>query len=462
MSQVMDWNKLLSKTRLGENLKPKNELTGFKEIVTRSAFERDYDRIIFSSAFRRLQDKAQVFPLAENDYIRTRLTHSLESASVGRSLGFLAGVFICDKFKLQNMFANEIGSVVSAACLAHDIGNSPLGHSGEEAVRHWFSTSKVAQDMRLEMSENEINDILYYEGNAQGFRVLTKLQMPDNIGGMQLCAATLGSFLKYPCFSSSASFGYGGNNQKFSVFKSEQEFFIELAEHLNLVRFSDDCYCRHPLAFLVEAADDICYRIIDFEDAYSLKIIDYEMVYDSFNDIIQDTSIDNRLVHFSSRDQRVEYLRARVLNVLVEQCSKVFEENIDDIMRGDFTEDITKLIPSSDPLKAIYDYSKENIYTDRRAVDINVAGFELTTNLLDIFMTAVNDYATAKVESEKPNFYTKTLLHLIPQKYRVESEEWFESSYIRLMNIIDFISGMTDSYAVSIYKKVKGISISKN
>ncbi len=458
MLQQMDWNKLLSKNRLGESLNLNNN-TLTHDIITRSAFERDYDRVIFSSAFRRLQDKAQVFPLAENDYVRTRLTHSLESASVGRSLGFLAGLFICNEFQLDNTIPNDIGSVVSAACLTHDIGNSPLGHSGEEAIRHWFSKSKIAQEMRLEMSENEINDILYYEGNAQGFRVLTKLQMPDNRGGMQLCSATLGAFLKYPCLSSASSVSYGGNNQKFSVFQSEQDLFFELADELGLIRYSDDCFCRHPLAFLVEAADDICYRVIDFEDAYSLKILDYNTVAEGFCEIIQDQKIINRLDDFSSNDQRIEYLRARVLNSLVEQCNHVFQNNIREIMHGDFTEDLTKLIPSALELDDIYQYCQENVYTDHRAIDINVAGFELTTNLLDIFMTAINDYATSKVDNEKPSFYTKTLLHLIPLKYRIENDSWYESSYLRLLNIIDFISGMTDSYAVNLYKKIKGISI---
>ena len=459
MLEQMKWNKLLSKKRLGEQLKQKNDAYS-GEITTRSVFERDYDRIIFSSAFRRLQDKAQVFPLAENDYVRTRLTHSLESASVGRSLGFLAGMFICDEFKLNEVIPNDIGAIVSAACLAHDIGNSPLGHSGEEAVRHWFETSDVAREMRLEMSENEITDITNYEGNAQGFRVLTKLQMPDNRGGMQLCSATLGAFLKYPCLSSASSVSYGGNNQKFSIFQTEEQLFLELTEELGLIRYSDDCFCRHPLAFLVEAADDICYRIIDFEDAYSLKIIDYDMVADGFCSIINDAKVIDRLKQFSTNDQRVEYLRARALNRLVEECSVVFQQHIKEIMHGDFTEDITKIISSSAALDEIFQYSRENIYTYHRAIEINVAGFELTKNLLDIFMTAVNNYATAKVDGEKPNFYTETLLHLIPQKYRVESDEWFESGYIRLINILDFISGMTDSYAVSIYKKIKGISIS--
>ena len=265
----MEWKQLLSPHRVGSS-KP--------GVITqdRSPFQRDFDRIVFSGAFRRLQDKTQVFPLVKTDYVRTRLTHSLETSSVGRSLGTAVGVEICKNFDTAGAQPSDIGAAVAAAALAHDIGNPPLGHAGEEAIRYWFTHSPVACAMRDVMNEDEAADIERYEGNAQGFRVLTRLEMPDQKGGMQLTCATLAAFAKYPSASRVEVKPSGVAGKKFNFFREEQEFFAEVAEHTGMIPAGPWAWQRHPLAYLVEAADDIAYRIVDFEDGQRLGLIDYQ------------------------------------------------------------------------------------------------------------------------------------------------------------------------------------------
>ncbi len=275
----MDWRKLLSPQRLGK--KAPDEIT-----PGRSPFQQDFDRIVFSPAFRRMQDKAQVFPLADNDYVHTRLTHSMEVSCVGRSLGAAVGATICARHDLGHIQPSDIGAVVAAAGLVHDIGNPPLGHSGEEAIRYWFQHSELAAEMKAGMTEKQQADIAGYEGNAQGFRVLSKLQMPDNAGGMQLTCATLAAFAKYPVESRVRNRPEGVASKKFNFFQLERDLFKSVAETtglLPLVNSNDDyCWCRHPLAWLVEAADDIAYRIVDFEDAWVMGILNYSEIEEYF------------------------------------------------------------------------------------------------------------------------------------------------------------------------------------
>ncbi len=443
----MEWKNLLSHYRAGK--------TSCRPLVPgRSPFQQDYDRIVFSSAFRRLQDKTQVFPLAESDYVRTRLTHSMEASCVGRSLGNLTGVHICSNHDVGVLQSSDIGAIVAAASLAHDIGNPPLGHSGEEAIRYWFTHSPVAAAFMDQLTPAQQSDIAGYEGNAQGFRVLTRLQMPDNEGGMQLTCATLGAFVKYPV--ESAMTGTSGTfSKKFNFFQHDKAMFEKVARQTGLIRIKEqeNVWARHPLAFLVEAADDICYTIVDFEDGHSLGIISYDELEDAF---LRITGKLKRDLNMKDNQRKAELLRAMTLNTLIGQLSECFIKHEEDILRGELTKSLTDLIPASKALNYIIKRSVEDVYTYRRAIEIEVAGYELTTGLLDTFVEAVNDCAVNK----KASFKSRKIFQLLPEQFRPENDsEWSSSYYVRLMSVLDFICGMTDSYAVTLYRKLKGISL---
>ena len=277
---MMEWKKLLSPARIGT---PEQEREFSME---RSPFQQDFDRIVFSGAFRRLQDKTQVFPLVKTDYVRTRLTHSLEASSIGRSLGTACGSFIAQNFDIGTLHPSDVGAVVATAALAHDIGNPPLGHAGEEAIRHWFVNSEAGRFYQRTLSREQISDIEFYEGNAQGFRVITRLEMPDRTGGMRLTAATLGAFAKYPTASPLSGRPAGISGKKFSFFQTEKNTFTQVAETCGLIQVGEWAWKRHPLAYLVEAADDIAYLIVDFEDGHRLGLVGYQELEENFLAII--------------------------------------------------------------------------------------------------------------------------------------------------------------------------------
>lgn len=452
--EKMVWTRLLSPQRLGKTA-PAPLVRG------RSPFQQDYDRIIFSSAFRRLQDKTQVFPLAESDYVRTRLTHSLEASCVARSLGNITGVHICEHHDVGEIVPSDIGAILAAAALAHDIGNPPLGHSGEDSIRYWFANSVVAEDFKAVnedlLTPAQFEDIKRYEGNAQGFRVLTRLQMPDNTGGMQLTCATLAAFAKYPVESNAVSKEIPFS-KKFSFFQSEKEYFAEVAANTGMLRRNNSIavWARHPLAFLVEAADDICYTIIDFEDGHSLGIIPYLELEDLFVAVIGNDAIRSRAAVIREDKRKVEFLRAICLGTLVNQLSECFIQHEDAILSGTMDKSLTDLIPAAGVLNRIKERSVEDVYTYRQALEIEIAGFELTTGLLDCFVEAIED-CVASPEKASPR--SKKLLRLLPEQFQRHDETWIGDPYLRLLNALDFICGMTDSYAVSLYKKIKGISL---
>jgi len=455
LSEKMEWSKLLSPQRLGkDHLRPLEH--------GRSPFQQDYDRIVFSSAFRRLQDKTQVFPLAQSDYVRTRLTHSLEASCIARSLGNLVGVHICKNHPVGPIISSDVGAILAAAALAHDIGNPPLGHSGEDSIRYWFDNSPIALDFKRTYEERltpaQYNDILYYEGNAQGFRVLARLQMPDNPGGMQLTCATLGAFAKYPVASNARKCG-NAFSKKFSFFQAEKDLFAEVATQTGLISLSHEpaVWARHPLAFLVEAADDVCYTIIDFEDGHSLGIIPYRELEDYFVAIIGNEAIRDRVAQLADNQRKVEFLRAICLSTLINQISTVFIEREEEILTGKLLQPLTDLIPAAEPLRKIKERSQNDVYTYRPAIEIEVAGFELTVGLLDAFVEAINDYAEHRLRHEEASARSRKLLRLLPEQFK--TPETLKCPYLRLLNILDFICGMTDSYAVSLYKKIKGISL---
>jgi dGTPase len=449
----MSWHELLNPGRIGR-AKPE------AQHVIRSPFEVDYDRLIFSSAFRRLQDKTQVFPLSESDYVRTRLTHSLEVSCVGRSLGAIVGKTICKKHRLKNVSPQDIGAVVAAACLAHDFGNPPFGHSGEDAIRHWFTNSSVAEKIKQKIPQNFHADLTEYEGNAEGFRLVTKILHPDSNGGLQLTYATLGAFSKYPIESGIPENQRKGKAgaKKFGFFNAEKDFFIQVAKNTGLLRRDNNrlWWCRHPLAFLMEAADDICYRTIDFEDGHRLKLISYKEVHDHFCRIIEQEP--HYLAHIKSEKGKVQYLRSLTVNALVQQVSDRFIEVEEQCLDGSFDLDLISLIPAKKHLDLIKELTTQKIYSDNRVVEIEAAGFEVLGGLLDVFAGAAFEVAMTK-RRMKPSYKSKKILALVPDQFLSKPMVPHKDTYVCLLNMIDFVCGMTDSYAVSLFKTLRGISL---
>ena len=444
----MDWNQLLCAERLGKDGNPR------PHDPARSEFRRDSDRLTFSTAFRRLQDKTQVFPLADNDYVRTRLTHSLEVASVGRSLGARVGAVVAERHGLKQ-HGSEFGEIVAAAALAHDLGNPPFGHSGEDAIRHWFQTSPVAAAAGVGLSAAQRADIERYEGNAQGFRLITRLQMPDNPGGLQLTHATLGAFTKYPRESLLPDgVQRGASAKKFGFFQSEREQFASVAEHCGLLRRTADAawWVRHPLALLVEAADDICYRLVDFEDGFRVGELGYAEVRDAFLALMPERQRPTRLHEAHTDGRRVQILRAVAIGCAIDEAAEVFLENEAAILTGEFDTPLIEAGGNREAWAAIQRRSIETIYATPRGVMIEAAGFEVLGGLLDVFVSALNGLQSQPRRSGK-------LLQLVPAEYLGVGRTPDPEPYPRLMKLLDFVSGMTDSYALALYKNVRGISL---
>ncbi len=447
----VNWFSLLCADRLGRTKPGRRE-------AARSDFQRDSDRIVFSSAFRRLQDKTQVFPLAENDFARTRLTHSLEVASVGRSLGSRVGAVVCQRHNLgnQGLDPSDFGEIVHAASLGHDLGNPPFGHSGEDAIQNWFkSPSPHAIAARRGLSTAEISDIEHYEGNAQGLRILTRLQMPDNAGGLQLTHATLGAFTKYPHASLTGRVEHkGASLKKFGYFQTEREHFAAIAHHCELLQRAPECWARHPLVFLVEAADDICYRLVDFEDGFRLGHLRFEDVRDAFLAVIPPDKHPRDLTRMTSKKAAVEMLRAMAIGACLAQCTALFLDAESAILDGKFDTPLIDAIPAAAAMGEIQTISRKTIYATERGVQIEIAGYEVLGGLLDVFSSALNDLATNRDSASKRS---AKLASQLPTECVAAARD--SSAYERLMRLLDFVSGMTDSYAVGLYKRVKGIAL---
>lgn len=443
----MDWTKLLSTKRLGRAAGPDDAPP------PRTEFTRDYDRIIFSSAFRRLQDKTQVFPLAKSDYVRTRLTHSLEVASVGRSLGMLAAEVIAEKQPEFKTIAqpHDVGTIVATACLAHDIGNPPFGHAGESAIQEWFESGRAIDGL----NGAEHQDLLKFEGNAQGFRTLCTLQQAPQRGGLQLTCAVLGTFTKYPRSSEVDEAQRSGiSGKKFGFMQSEATLFEELANELGLIRKpgATTAWHRHPLAFLVEAADDICYHVMDVEDGYKAGCISFEEISDLHKPLLSEERW-KRGADIEDRGRRVEYFRAITVDAMVREAVKAFAENYNGLMDGSFDEELTAKVEHSQHLKAFKTLAREKVYSARPVVEIEACGFEVIGGLLKAFVGAINAKAT---KSETGKVRTRTLLSLMARN--VGDLERL-SAYERTLLATDFVSGMTDSFAVELYQRIRGISL---
>lgn len=444
---MIQWDKLIADCRLGLEDRSTQEADDI-----RSTFQRDYDRIIFSSPFRRLQDKTQVFPLPGSIFVHNRLTHSLEVASVGRSLGNLVTAAIKENQEPQLQgFVGEIGAIVSAACLAHDLGNPPFGHSGESAIADFFKRGG-GKKYQNEVSEAQWTDLTCFEGNANAFRVLSHQFSGKRNGGFALTYSTLASIVKYPWESSLA-----GGKPKFGFFQSEKELFCKIASQLGMVKISDSPlqYMRHPLVYLVEAADDICYQIMDVEDAHKLKILSYIETEALFRNFFHDEkdhqmleNIGTNLKLVSDCNERIAYLRAMVIGKLTKECAALFISRIDDFSHE---EKIIPLFhslpePSNSAMAQVKSISLEKIYNDRAVIEIEIAGYKILGTLLEAFITAV---------IEPNDFLSKKLLTLIPSQYKNTDE----SMYGKIQTVVDFVSGMTDLFALDLYRKITGMEL---
>jgi len=454
----MNWDQLLSKRRLG---KPEEG----REDVTRTVFQKDFDRIVFSSAFRRLQDKTQVFPLAQNDYVRTRLTHSLEASCVGRSLGTMVGheLIQLDPALEQCFLPSEVGAIVATACLAHDIGNPPFGHAGEDAIAHWFRHDDAGRRVVSALGEGspEALDLEQFEGNAQGFRVLTRLQHPEDDGGLQLSCATLAAFVKYPRGSAVApSPDAGVRAKKHGFFEDDRTAFCEIADETGLVRYSPgQAYARHPLVFLVEAADDICYHVVDIEDGFQMKLLPFDEVRELFSAVTLDGVDEARLAMLRDNPQsQIEYLRAKAIGALVDQVVATFLANLNAIMSGTLAMDLTGTIDRATEFRRLKDVAMDRVYPTREVVLIEAAGFNVLGKLIEMFLTAINEKAQSPHGVSRK---TRTLLKLFPPPTvsgrPVDPCEL--DLYRRVLAVTDFVSSMTDRYAVSLFKRLTGISL---
>jgi dGTPase len=377
---------------------------------------------------------------------------------VGRSLGARVGTHIAQRHRLAQ-HGSEFGEIVAAAGLAHDLGNPPFGHSGEDAIRHWFQTSPIAAVAGAELSAAERADIERYEGNAQGFRLITRLQMPDNPGGLQLTHATLGAFTKYPRESVvPADLPRSASGKKFGFYQSEREHFARVAEYCGLLRRTPDAawWARHPLAFLVEAADDICYRLVDFEDGMRTGHLSYGQVRDALLALIPAKQHPRRLREAHDDTRRVQILRAVAIGAAIEEATEVFLAHERDILAGRFDQPLIDAGPSCAVWEKIMRRSRKTIYNTARGVEIEAAGFAVLGGLLDDFVASLNDLAA---HGKKAAARSHKLLALVPAQCLARQRTAPRDPYVRLLSMLDFISGMTDTYAVALYRKVRGISL---
>ena len=443
----MNWEQLLSLKRFGDT----QQRLRSSQDETRLGFDVDFDRIIFSSAFRSLQDKTQVIPLSETDFVHTRLTHSLEVSVVGRTLGRRVGKILLERYpnlKKKGYTFNDFGAIVAAASVTHDIGNPPFGHSGEKAIGEYFKTGKGLQ-YKSNLTEKEYQDLIDFEGNANGFKILTESR-EGILGGLRLSYATLGAFMKYPKESLPKKPTNHIVDKKYGFFQSEKESFLDVAIELGLTQKSiseDLSFYRHPLAYLVEAADDICYTIIDFEDGINLGLIEEEFALEYMIKLVKNT-IDIKKYHsLQHKTDRVSYLRALAIGVLINEAVTIFLENEEAILQGTFEKSLLDKCTYEAQINDILKISVAKIYKSAEVIEKEIAGYRIIADLLDVFVTALNH----KFDGNPSNF-DKLVLNLLPNEYQVESANLYD----RILQICSYVSRMSDSSAIRMHKKLTG------
>lgn len=447
----MDLNRIFTNQRTG-----KNSATS----ASRTDFQRDYDRIIFSAAFRRLQNKTQVFPLPGSVFVHNRLTHSLEVSSVGRSLGSAAGEFVFNNFQSSldenavNFYQHNLHNVIAAACLCHDVGNPAFGHSGEDAIASYFE--KNESGLKEKFNEKEWADLVNFEGNANAIRVLTHQQIGKDEGGTQLTNTTLASIAKYPCEAIAKKKGVI-HRKKFGFFQNEKETFLDIAKSVNLIQEGEEpvIFKRHHFVWLVEAADDICYNIIDMEDAHRLGIVSTADCENLFFDLIKSENqntkrVEEKLSMLTNSNERISYLRAKVINALINKSIELYKENFTSILDGTLEKALLDIYKSENKsLQDIESFSIDKIYNHKAVIEIENAGYNVMYELLDHFVPPVLK------EKDSRKSYDKMALKLLPEQFRYESG----TDYQKVLGVIDYVSGMTDNYATDLYRKIKGIEI---
>lgn len=442
----MDWQRLLTRQRLGIDY-PEGQESG------RTCFQRDFDRLVFSSSFRRLKDKTQVFSLVDNDYIRTRLSHSIEASCVGRSLGRIIGDAVIHRHGLAQagFAASDFGDILAAACLAHDIGNPPFGHVGEDSISHAFGSwgkTTIGQRILEQLSTQQQHDFSQFEGNAQGFRILTHLEMYPRYGGMCLTCPTLAAFMKYPRESfilEETLASYAGKSiDKYGFFQADKEVFDAIAHTVGLLRRSDRAHwwVRHPLALLVEAADDICYRIVDIEDGCHMGYVSYSDALDLLGAITTTCKPENG----ERPQEQLKRLRACAINTLTYEAAAIFLDHEEEILSGTFDEALLDSSEHGHVLKDIKLLTQDQIFDNVKVLKIRIAAYEVLGTLFQEFITS------AFGESDKG----KLLWQILPEHYQSQPSD---SAYTKILKITDYIAGMTDSYATSLFQQLKGMSL---
>ena len=445
----MKWESLLSLQRWGDNKKRERK----NENTLRLGFEVDFDRVIFSSPFRRLQDKTQVIPLPKTQFAHTRLTHSLETSSVGRSLGRIVGKHIIEAYPNLEQLGfkiSDFGSIVGAACLAHDIGNPPFGHSGEEIIRSFFLQGKAKQ-YRGQLTDLQWLDLTRYEGNANGFNILTHCQNGIK-GGLRLSYAVLGAFLKYPKDSSITETPNVAHS-KYGYFQKNKKEFLEIVKELGLKKTGINTWARHPLAFLVEAADDICYTIIDFEDGLNYGMIPEEIALELMIPIVKQRLIREKYHSLRASCDRFAYLRALSIGILIEDMAQIFIKYEHEILNGDFPHSLKSKSRYKAQMDDIIEISKDRLYHHPQVIEKEIAGFEIVEGLMDYFM----DIMVMDNENEM-NYRKKIIYRLIPEKFRGE-DFYSDSLYDQLLNMCGFVASLTDQEALDLFQKIKGMKI---
>jgi dGTPase len=442
----MNWEALLSLKRQGDTSKRLRK----EQDDTRLGFEVDYDRIIFSSAFRSLQDKTQVIPLSKTDFVHTRLTHSLEVSVVGRSLGRLVGKKIIEKHpyleEIHGFQMNDFGAIVAAAALAHDIGNPPFGHSGEKAIGEYFSIGN-GQKYKDFVTAKEWQDLVDFEGNANGFSVLTSSR-PGNEGGLRISYATLGAFMKYPKESLPKKPTANIADKKYGFFQTDVSAFQDVASELGLIsnKSGDDIgYERHPLAYLVEAADDICYTIIDFEDGMNLGLVSEDYALEYLMKLVKDSIDTVKYNLLPTKEDRISYLRALAIGSLINDAVRVFIENEEAILNGEFPYSLMDKSKYKAQMDDIINLSVKKIYQSREVIEKELTGYQILNTLLDKFITAYNN----DFDGNATNF-DNLLLSLLPDKFNFEKKNLYE----RLLHICHFVSLLTDGNAFILYNTI--------
>jgi len=442
---MLNWENLLSLKRYGDQTKRLRR----EQDDTRLGFEVDYDRVIFSSSFRSLQDKTQVIPLSKTDFVHTRLTHSLEVSVVGRSLGRIVGKAILEKYphlkKSLGYQFNDFGAIVAASALAHDIGNPPFGHSGEKAIGAFFERGN-GKRFKDEISEWAYRDLIKFEGNANGFKLLNESKH-GSVGGLRLSYATLGTFTKYPRASVNKPNTPHVAYKKYGVFKSDSSLFEDVAKELGLDTLLNDAYVRHPLTYLVEAADDICYTIIDFEDGINLGLIPEDYALEYLIKLVGPKLNKDKYAQLSQTKNRVSYLRSIAIGQLIEDTARLFIEKEESIRKGELNKPLAKLSQYNAQIDDIIKISVENIYESQDVLEKETVGYRVISEILDQFSSAIDNY-----KKGKDNHYDRIIIKAYLKDFDFESlntEEW-------LLELCSRVALLSDSTALDIYKTLSG------